>query len=158
MRDPTAVLERMSPGFDATFRAITSATTDLRFDELVDRDPIPFWSKGLVTLVGDAAHPMLPHTGQGAAQAMVDAVALAAALEQPIGIEEALRSYEGDRLAKTATLVNQGRRTARIMRTTNPIACSIREAVVRMIPIKTVVKFYARVNRRAGTEVSDHAR
>ena len=70
----------MSPRFDATFRAVTSATEDLRYDELVDRDPIPFWSKGVVTLLGDAAHPVLPHTGQGAAQAIVDAVTLAKAL------------------------------------------------------------------------------
>jgi 2-polyprenyl-6-methoxyphenol hydroxylase-like FAD-dependent oxidoreductase len=42
MTDPAAVLAHMAPHFDATFRAITSATGDLRFDELFDRDPIPF--------------------------------------------------------------------------------------------------------------------
>ena len=61
VRDPAAILARMAPRFDDTFRAVTSATDDLRCDELIDRDPIPFWSRGVVTLLGDAAHPLL-HT------------------------------------------------------------------------------------------------
>ena len=79
MQDPRSILTLMSPQFDSTFRAVTSATEDLRFDELVDRDPIPYWGRDIVTLLGDAAHPVLPHTGQGAAQAIVDAVALGGA-------------------------------------------------------------------------------
>ena len=79
-RDPAAILARMAPQFDETFRAVTAATEDLRVDELVDRDPLPFWGKGPVTLLGDAAHPLLPQTGQGAAQALVDAVTLGKAL------------------------------------------------------------------------------
>ena len=43
---------------------------------MIDRDPVPQWSFGRATLLGDAAHPVLPHTGQGAAQALEDAVAL----------------------------------------------------------------------------------
>ncbi len=113
MRDPAAILAHMSPRFDATFRAVTSATEDLRCDELVDRDPIPFWGKGVVTLLGDAAHPVLPHTGQGAAQAIVDAVTLGKALSGDADVERALRSYERERREKTATLLAQGRRTAR---------------------------------------------
>ncbi len=54
----------MSPRFDADFRAVTSATEEMRCDELVDREPLPFWGEGAVTLLGDAAHPLLPHTGQ----------------------------------------------------------------------------------------------
>jgi hypothetical protein len=42
LREPAAVLARLSRGFDATFRAITGMTEDLRFDELVDRDPLPW--------------------------------------------------------------------------------------------------------------------
>jgi len=48
MQDPRAILALMSPRFDSTFRAVTSATDDLRFDELVDRDSIPFWGKDAV--------------------------------------------------------------------------------------------------------------
>ena len=153
MEDPRAVLAFMSPKMDATFRAVTAPTEDLRFDELVDRDPISVWGSGLVTLLGDAAHPMLPHTGQGAAQAIVDAVTLANALAGGREIEPALRSYERERQKKTAALVAQGRRTARVMRMTNPIACTIRDAMLRLMPMEALAKLLVRINRRAGTDV-----
>ncbi len=154
MSDPAEVLAYMSPRFDATFRAVTSATEDLRCDELVDRDPIPFWGRGVVTLLGDAAHPVLPHTGQGAAQAIVDAVTLGHVLGRDTNTERALRVYERERRGKTAALLKQGRRTARVMRTTNPVACYLREAAVRAIPVTPMVKLFARLNRRAGTDVT----
>lgn len=157
MRDPSAIVAHLAPRFDTTFRAVTSETEDLRCDELVDRDPLPVWGRGIVTLLGDAAHPVLPHTGQGAAQAMVDAVTLGKALGADDDIPSALRSYEGERRSKTTALLRQGRRTAGIMRTTNPLVCGVREAVVRLIPAKLFIrpfmKFYLRVNRRAGTDV-----
>ena len=154
MDDPAAILAHMSPRMDATFRAVTAATEEMRYDELVDRDPLPSWGRGPVTLLGDAAHPVLPHTGQGAAQAIVDAVALGNALRDCVDLERTLRSYEADRRQKTTALLAQGRRTALVMRTTNPLACLVREAVIRAAPIKPLVKVYARINRRAGTDVS----
>ena len=153
MLDPAALLALMTPRFDATFAAVTSGTDDLRFDELVDRDPIPYWGKGIVTLLGDAAHPLLPHTGQGAAQAIVDAVSLGHAVRADVDIDRALRSYENERRDKTAALLGQGRRTARLMRTTNPVACFIRDVAVRLIPVTPLVKLFVRINRRAGTDV-----
>jgi 2-polyprenyl-6-methoxyphenol hydroxylase-like FAD-dependent oxidoreductase len=153
MREPAAVVAHMAPHFDATFRAITSATDDLRYDELVDRDPIAFWGRGRVTLAGDAAHPLLPHTGQGAAQAIVDAVTLGKMLGGAADLERTLRSYEAERRGKSAVLLAQGRRTARLMRSTNPIACSLRDIVVRLIPVKPMVKVFVRINRRAGTDI-----
>ena len=153
VRDPRAVVAHLAPRFDATFRAVTSITDDLRFDELADRDPIPAWGRGVVTLLGDAAHPVLPHTGQGAAQAMVDAVALGARLRDGAEVAPALRAYERERLPKTAALVAQGRRTARLMRMTNPVGCALRELAVRAIPVAPLMRLMVRVNRRAGTDV-----
>ena len=49
---------------------------------LYDREPLPTWTRGRLTLLGDAAHPMLPHGGQGANQAIEDGVALATVLSQ----------------------------------------------------------------------------
>jgi 2-polyprenyl-6-methoxyphenol hydroxylase-like FAD-dependent oxidoreductase len=153
MRDPAAIVARLAPGFDATFRAVTSATDDLRYDELVDRDPLPFWGSGVVTLLGDAAHPMLPHTGQGAAQAMVDAVTLGRLLTGASDVDAALRAYERERQAKTAALVRQGRRTARVMRTKNAVACAARDLIIRLIPATSLARILVRINRRAGTDV-----
>jgi 2-polyprenyl-6-methoxyphenol hydroxylase-like FAD-dependent oxidoreductase len=154
LRQPADILALMSPRFDAMFRAVTSVTEDLRCDELVDRDPLPSWGAGRVTLLGDAAHPLLPQTGQGAAQAMVDAVALGKLLGEGVRIADALAAYGRARRPKAARLLAQGRRTARIMGTTNPLACWIRERVVRSIPIKPLMKLYVRGNRRAGTDVT----
>ena len=150
LRDPAAIIATMAPRFDPTFRAITSATTDIRADELFDRDPLPRWGAGPVTLLGDAAHPVLPQTGQGAAQAMVDAVTLARALDNS-DVDAGLRAYERERQPKTAALLAQGRRTARLMAATNPVVCGLREWVLRALPAKTFARFYVRINRPAGT-------
>ena len=145
----------VAPRFDDTFRAITSATSELHYDGvLVDRDPLPTWGTGVVTLIGDAAHPMLPQTGQGAAQAIVDAVALGKMLGTRSAVERTLRAFEADRLPKTAALVRQGRRTARFMRIRNPVACHAREMALRAFPLKPLMKLYVRVNRRAGTDIT----
>ena len=151
--DPRAIVAHMAPRFDATFRAITSATDDWRADELFDRDPLPAWGRSRVTLVGDAAHPVLPHTGQGAAQAIVDAVTLGKMLTPKVDLESTLRAFEAERQAKTSALVRQGRRTASFMRIRNPVACYVREMVLRMLPLKPLMKAYLRVNHRAGTDV-----
>jgi 2-polyprenyl-6-methoxyphenol hydroxylase-like FAD-dependent oxidoreductase len=153
MREPAAIVAHMAPRFDQTWRGVTSATGELRCDELVDRDPVPFWGRGVVTLLGDAAHPVLPHTGQGAAQAIVDGVTLGRRLRGDRDVERALRTYEHERREKTAALLGLGRRTARLMRTTNPAACYLREVVARMIPITTMARFLVAINRRAGTDV-----
>ena len=153
-RDPAAIVAHFSPHMDRTFRAVASNTDELRCDELVDRDPLPSWGAGVVTLLGDAAHPLLPHTGQGAAQAIVDAVALGEALGDGASVADALRAYERERLPKTAALVAQGRRTARVMRTTSPLACGIRDVAIRLAPVELFLKLYVRINRRAGTDAT----
>ena len=76
---------------------------------LVDRDPLPRWSFGRVTLLGDAAHPMYPIGSNGASQAILDAAALAAALAGIGDPVEALRAYEAERLEKTARIVLSNR-------------------------------------------------
>ena len=79
--DPAA-LKREFVGWDPMVEAITAqATTTFRWG-LYDREPLPVWTRGRLTLLGDAAHPMLPHVGQGANQAIEDAVALAAVLRR----------------------------------------------------------------------------
>jgi 2-polyprenyl-6-methoxyphenol hydroxylase-like FAD-dependent oxidoreductase len=153
MTDPAALLAHMAPRFDDTFRAVTSATEELRLDELFDRDPLPFWSQGAVTLLGDAAHPLLPHTGQGAAQAIVDGVTLGRLLTGDVSVADALRRYETERRPKTTALLHQGRRTARVMRMMNPVGCAVRDAAIRMLPAGTIARLIAHINRRAGTDV-----
>lgn len=76
----------------------------------VDRDPVPRWSFGCVTLLGDAAHPMHPAGSQGASQAILDARALARHLDASDSIPEALRRYDDERIEPTARIVLENRR------------------------------------------------
>lgn len=70
---------------------------------LFDRDPMTQWTKGRITLLGDAAHPMLPYLSQGAAMAMEDALVLARMIEQSGNdLGEALKAYEAIRIPRTA--------------------------------------------------------
>jgi 2-polyprenyl-6-methoxyphenol hydroxylase-like FAD-dependent oxidoreductase len=77
---------------------------------LVDRDPLPRWSFGRVTLLGDAAHHMYPIGSNGASQAILDAAALAAALTENSDPVNALQAYEAERLERTSTLVLSNRK------------------------------------------------
>ncbi|MGL6344568.1 MAG: FAD-dependent monooxygenase [Waterburya sp.] len=84
-------------------KAIVQATDAERILEgpICDRLPLSSWSKGRVTLLGDAAHPMAPAMGQGANTAFEDACELANCISQSSGVEEAFASYEKKRLERT---------------------------------------------------------
>ena len=64
----------------STCRSLISATPEFYEYPTCDRDPLPYWSNGRVTLLGDAAHPMYPVGSNGASQAILDARCLADAL------------------------------------------------------------------------------
>jgi 5-methylphenazine-1-carboxylate 1-monooxygenase len=72
---------------------------------MVDQDPLPRWSFGRITLLGDAAHPMVPRGSNGAGQAILDARALTAALLQHTDPVTALAAYESQRLEATSRIV-----------------------------------------------------
>ena len=74
-----------------------------------DRDPVPQWSFGRVTLLGDAAHPMYPIGSNGASQAILDAAALADELARDTDPIDALRRYEERRIGPTAAIVHSNR-------------------------------------------------
>lgn len=76
---------------------------------MVDRDPLPRWTHGRMTLLGDAAHPMYPIGSNGASQAILDADALARAFAAESGVEDALAAYEAERLPATAAIVRANR-------------------------------------------------
>lgn len=84
---------------------------------LYDRKPLANWVNGRLTLLGDAAHPMLPHLGQGANQAIEDGTALAVILQAcaqgAFPVEDALRKYQELRQARTAMVQTEARKNGR---------------------------------------------
>jgi 2-polyprenyl-6-methoxyphenol hydroxylase-like FAD-dependent oxidoreductase len=120
--------------------AATEKAAILRTD-IYDRDPVrKRWGKGRVTLLGDAAHPMTPDLGQGACQAIEDAIALVECLEKRENIEAALELYEARRTRRTAALVRGSRRVGRIAQLQNPLACCLRDAALRAFPSRLQMK------------------
>ncbi len=107
---------------------------DILFHPIHDRKPLRQWSVGSVTLLGDAAHPMLPNLGQGGAQAMEDALVLASLLRgSRTGAElaAALLAYDKQRIPRTALIVRQSRLMGRMMQLESPWAIAVRNAGLR---------------------------
>jgi salicylate hydroxylase len=108
--DPAA-LAREFAGWDPLVEAIIARVDTTFWWGLYDREPLPTWTRGRLTLLGDAAHPMLPHVGQGANQAIEDGVALATVLAQAdrTTTPGALQVYESVRRERTARVQRSAR-------------------------------------------------
>jgi len=89
--------------------ALVSASPEFWEYPMCDRDPLPFWTQGRVTLMGDAAHPMYPVGSNGASQAVLDARCLADLLASQAP-DAALAAYAAERLPKTAEIVRANRK------------------------------------------------
>ncbi|MEP6247238.1 MAG: FAD-dependent monooxygenase [Marinomonas sp.] len=87
---------------------------------LFDRAPLSTWNQGRVTMLGDAAHAMLPFLGMGAAMAIEDGYVLAQLLARHGDVREALAKYEGLRLARTADVHAASKRQGEITQSIDP--------------------------------------
>jgi 5-methylphenazine-1-carboxylate 1-monooxygenase len=96
------------PHVDA--RALIEATNEFWEYPMCDRDPLPRWSFGRVTLLGDAAHPMYPVGSNGASQAILDARSLARRLSGGGAVVDALAAYDAERRPMTAEIVLNNRK------------------------------------------------
>jgi salicylate hydroxylase len=107
-------------GWDAPVRDMIAALDHTFRWGIYDRPPLPYWSRGRVTLLGDAAHPMVPHFGQGAGQAIEDGFALAVLLEHAGQgeIPARLKAYQDLRLERTSRVQAASRLAGRFYRST----------------------------------------
>jgi salicylate hydroxylase len=93
-------------GWEPRIGALLSRVQNTFRWALYDREPLPVWTKGRLTLLGDAAHPMLPHLGQGANQSIEDGMALATILAKAdrTQVTPALAAYERLRRERVAAV------------------------------------------------------
>ena len=110
------------PGVHKDLRILLERTDHCFKWGLFDRDPLKIWSAGRITLLGDAAHPMLPFLGQGAAMAMEDAYSCRELARSPDHVAAALEAYEAERVPRTEQVQLAVRRQGRIFHLTSPMA------------------------------------
>ncbi len=139
--DPAA-LARGFRGWWEPARRLLAAAADWRVWPLLDRPPLARWSQGPVTLLGDAAHPMLPFLAQGAAQAIEDAALLAeAAARHPGDIVAAFAVYERGRRPRTARVQTASRRQGAVYHLGFP-ASAARDLAMRARPAAKLLARY----------------
>jgi 2-polyprenyl-6-methoxyphenol hydroxylase-like FAD-dependent oxidoreductase len=97
-------------------------------------EPLRRWSEGRVVLVGDAAHATTPGVGQGAAQAIEDAVVLADRLARTGDVATALGEYEAIRRPRAEAVLKISRRTDKAAQLASPLGWRLRNALVRRLP------------------------
>jgi 2-polyprenyl-6-methoxyphenol hydroxylase-like FAD-dependent oxidoreductase len=117
-----------------------TAPEDVVVTPVYDADPFGFVARGRVALVGDAAHPSEPTLGQGACQALEDAVVLAACFADGRPVPAALADYDTRRVARTNALVVRARQMGAMGQWRNAVACGLRDFVLSHTPARVQIR------------------
>jgi salicylate hydroxylase len=128
--DPNHVRQRTAE-LSPQLTSLLNAVRNWRKWALASPKPFRFWSKGHVTLLGDAAHPVLPFLAQGAGFALEDAITLASCIAaSQTDIPGALQTYESQRLARATRLQTASRRNGKSYHVTG-FAAAVRNRILR---------------------------
>ena len=136
--DPVADLSARFAGFEPLVTRLIRATPHIMRHDLFDLPPLARWTRDQVTLLGDAAHAMTPNLGQGAGQAIEDALVLASALRAH-GVAEGLSAYEAQRRPRATWFVRQSRQAGVVAQWEMPMACFLRDRLAGLVP-RTIVR------------------
>ncbi|MFI6698914.1 FAD-dependent monooxygenase [Streptomyces sp. NPDC050509] len=142
--DPLDVMRRRFGTWHEPIPALLNAT---RPDAVLHHDihelltPLPAFTGHRTALLGDAAHAMTPHLGQGACQALEDAAVLAAALATGPTVASALARYDAERRTRSQSVARAARRAGRMgQRLTHPLAVAVRNTALRLAPSRATVR------------------
>ena len=131
-----AEIRRRFSGWHEPIAAVVEAADESAIlrNDVYYLEPLPRWSDGRVVLVGDAAHATTPGVGQGAAQAIEDAVVLADRLVRRDDLATALADYETIRRPRAEAVLKMSRRVDKAAQLASPLGCRLRNALVRWLP------------------------
>ena len=129
------ILRRFS-GWHEPIAAVVEASDEgaILRNDVYYLEPLARWSDGRVVLVGDSAHATTPGVGQGAAQAIEDAVVLADRLAGSDDLSSALAQFEAIRRPRADAVLRLSRRTDKAAQLASPLGCRLRNALVRWLP------------------------
>jgi 2-polyprenyl-6-methoxyphenol hydroxylase-like FAD-dependent oxidoreductase len=143
--DPKAELLERYAEFQDAVREVLSATpaSAIMRHDIIDLVPLPRWVDGRIALLGDAAHAMTPNMGQGACQAIEDAVVLAACLEGTDDLPAALREYEATRRPRAISFVRRSHQVGKLGQWQGAVAGGVRALLMRATPARTIDRMIA---------------
>ncbi|GAA4023662.1 FAD-dependent monooxygenase [Hymenobacter glaciei] len=150
-----ADLQRQFAAMPQPVPELLALTTDaqLLWNDILDLKPLRNFAFGRVLLLGDAAHATTPNMGQGAGQAIEDALALARSLHlHPTNINAAFQAFEARRRPRTTRIVEQSWLMGRIGQLENPLLTSVRDAVLRQTPASVSARQMAFLYQGEGSD------
>src|SRR5699024_10073462 len=118
----------------------SSNDNQLLHDDILDIKPISQFAFGNVVLIGDAAHATTPNMGQGAGQAMEDALFLTACLEQHYDLLEALQVYQDKRVQRSKKVIKMSRQIGEVAQWEQPWLTTLRDTLFKLIPSSIITK------------------
>ncbi|MCC7158979.1 MAG: FAD-dependent monooxygenase [Ignavibacteria bacterium] len=124
--------------YHSSVKAVLQNTSEsvLLLNDIIDLEPINNYAFGKIVLIGDAAHATTPNMGQGACQAIEDAVILAVELSKAGSIEDAFERFSVRRIKRTHFIVNNSWKLGKMAQSSNPLFSMLRNFTLRLIPSK----------------------
>lgn len=129
--------------------ALLAATGEVLRNDLYDRDQARVWSRGPVTLVGDAAHPMRPHLGQGGCQGLEDAAVLARFVARSGDLAGAFADYARFRRARVRALARESKLIGRVVNLRPAVLSALASRATVLVPEAVVGRHLASIASRS---------
>jgi 2-polyprenyl-6-methoxyphenol hydroxylase-like FAD-dependent oxidoreductase len=131
-----ADLQRVFKDFHDPIPSVLAETKDenLLWNDIIDLKPIPKYAFGNVVLIGDAAHATTPNMGQGACQAIEDAMVLADEMAKNVPVEDAFKAFEKRRLKRTHRIVNTSWSLGKAAQLEHKLLAELRNFTFRILP------------------------
>ena len=133
-------LNRLFGNWHYPIPELISNTENILKNSLIDRKPHKGWTKGNVTLLGDAAHPTTPNLGQGGCMAIEGAYILAKSIEKYGLSPKAFHRYEELQFPRSENIVNQSLKMGKIGQLENPVLIGLRNFAIKAMPSSVAIK------------------